>query len=238
MLQWSSTAKSAVSSGVKMLVYGWAGVGKTVLCATAPRPVLISAESGLLSLSPSNLSRIHGEQNADVSYDIPVVQITTVAQLKQAYQYLGTPEARGYFSTICIDSLSEIGEVVLADAKSRSKDPRQAYGEMIEVMTHAIRLFRDLPGYHVVMTAKMESVRDDTGVTRFVPSMPGSKLGAQVPYFFDEVFRLGIGQHEGNKYRFIQTDQDVQYEAKDRSGALARMEPPNLSHIIRKITGV
>ena len=39
-----------VQEGVKVLVYGQAGAGKTRLIQTLPTPVIISAEGGLLSL--------------------------------------------------------------------------------------------------------------------------------------------------------------------------------------------
>ncbi len=40
---------------VKCLIYGESGVGKTWLCQTAPKPVIISAEKGLLTLKHVNI---------------------------------------------------------------------------------------------------------------------------------------------------------------------------------------
>ena len=69
--------------------------------------------------------------------------------------------------------------------------------------------------------------------------MPGSKLGPQLPYLFDEVFRLGKNKTpQGVSYRFLQTDGDLQYVAKDRSGLLEELEPANLTHVFNKILGV
>ena len=66
--------------------------------------------------------------------------------------------------------------------------------------------------------------------------MPGSKLGNQLPFFFDEVFRLGVNKdQQGNSFRFLKTQPDLQYEAKDRSGALDPMEAPILGAIFQKI---
>ena len=66
--------------------------------------------------------------------------------------------------------------------------------------------------------------------------MPGSRLGTELPYLFDEVFQLRIGkQSDGKEYRFLRTRPDIQNEAKDRSGALDEMEPPDLNHIFGKI---
>lgn len=239
MINWSSTTAEAVNHGAKMLVYAGAGDGKTVLCATAPKPVILSAEAGLLSLSRRNLERLHGVGNPGITYDIPVMQVTTIDQLTEAYMFfVRDPNAR-YFKTICIDSLTEIGEVVLANAKKTVKDPRQAYGELTERIVWLIKAFRDLAGWNTYMSAKMEPMDTGFGVVKFGPSMPGKQLPVQIPYLFDEVFRLGIGQsQQGQKYRFIQTDGDMQYTAKDRSGVLDALEPPDLTHIINKILGV
>lgn len=241
MVQWSTTAQANAAQGVCALVYGGAGEGKTMLCATAPRPCIISAESGLLSLSRRNIERVYGVNTPGISYDIPVMSVSNIEELTAAYTFFSTPSNRAgdYFSTICLDSLSEIAEVVLANAKKQVKDPRQAYGEVIEKTIMLVRSIRDLPGFHKYMTAKMEFSKDEvSGASKYQPSMPGSKLGQQLPYFFDEVFclRTSIPQQQGQKgYRYLQTQPDFQYVAKDRSGVLDEIERPDLSHIFNKI---
>lgn len=223
-LKFSTTQAAAEMHGIKALVYGRAGVGKTYLARTAPNPIVLSAEAGVLSLR-------------DVA--IPMITITTVQDLIEAHQWLLSSAQAKPFETVYIDSISEIGEVVLANAKAQTKDPRQAYGELIEKMMMMIRAYRDLPK-NVVMSAKQEPNKDElTGIIQYGPSMPGSKLGHQLPYLFDEVFRLGVGKTpQGVEYRFLQTAPDLQYEAKDRSGALDTIEPPDLSRIFQKIRTV
>ena len=223
-LKFTTTDQAAQLHGVKMLIYGVSGVGKTTLCATAPQPIILSAEAGLLSLR---------------KFQIPVIEIRTVDDLTEAHRWCQQAAEARQFATVCIDSITEIGEVVLANAKRQVKDPRQAYGELIEKMMTTIKAFRDLQGKHVYMAAKAEPVKDEmTGVVRYMASMPGSKLGPQLPYLFDEVFRLGINKTpQGEQYRFLQTQPDLQYDAKDRSGALDPIEPPDLNHVISKILG-
>ena len=224
-LKFTTTDRAAQMNGVKVLVYGQAGVGKTVLCSTAPNPIILSAEGGELSLR--NLR-------------IPMIEITTVQDLTEAHQWLSSSTEAKQFQTVCIDSLSEVAEVVLNNAKRQVKDPRQAYGELIEKMETTIRMFRDLPGMNVYMSAKMEPTKDElTGVVKYGPAMPGKQLAVKLPYFFDEVFRLGINKTpQGESYRFLQTQPDLQYEAKDRSGVLAPVEPPHLTQLFNKILGV
>lgn len=236
-LVFTDAASSTSAGGIKVLTYGEAGVGKTMLLATAPVPVMISNESGALSLRKANLERLYGVGNPHITYNMPIIEVRTVEDLVDAHKWCAeSNEARG-FHTIGMDSASEIAEVILNNAKRQVKDPRQAYGELIEKMETTIRSFRDLPNKHVLITAKMEPLKDEmSGVVKYSPAMPGAKLGNKLPYFFDEVFRLGINQApNGEKYRFLQTQPDLQYVAKDRSGALAPIEPPILSAIFAKI---
>jgi hypothetical protein len=66
--------------------------------------------------------------------------------------------------------------------------------------------------------------------------MPGKQLDRELPYMFDEVLRLGIGQtQEGTTYRFLQCKPDLQYTAKDRSNVLDAVEPPDLGLLFSKI---
>lgn len=221
-MQFTTTQAAANVHGIKALIYGRSGVGKTSLVRTAPAPIILSAEAGILSLR-------------DVP--IPMVQVRTVTDLIEFHTWAQNAAEARQFATIYIDSISEVGEVVLANAKQQVKDPRQAYGELVEKMLQTIKAYRDLPGKNVVMIAKQEPMKDEaSGIVMYGPSMPGSKLGPQLAYLFDEVFRMGVGKTpQGQEYRFLQTSPDLQYDAKDRSGVLAPVEPPDLSHIFAKI---
>lgn len=217
-----STAQVAVH-GVKCLVYGRAGTGKTRMCATAPAPFIFSAESGLLSLRKVNL---------------PYHSINTLADLIECYNWMkGAKEAR-QFQTFCLDSISEIAEVVLAAELRNVKDPRQAYGALATKVFQIIRDFRDFAGPNIYFTAKEDFVKDDQiGGMFFSPNFPGNQIGRNAPYFFDEVFRLSLlkDQTTGQNFAALQTQPDNNVTAKDRSGALDFWEQPDLSAIFRKI---
>ncbi len=211
-------------SGVKILVYGESGAGKTRLCATAPSPIILSAEAGLLSLGGTAL---------------PYIEIGSLEDLYEAYQWLLTTEEGASYRTVCLDSISEIAEVVLARAKKDNKDPRRAYGDLADQMAALIRSFRDLPGKNVYFSAKLDKLKDEsTGAVSYAPSAPGSKVGVSLPYFFDEVFALRVEKdQDGKVWRGLQTQPDGQYIAKDRSGRLEAWEEPDLGKIIAKIEG-
>ena len=208
------------TNGVKVLVYGHAGVGKTTLSTTMPNPVIISAEGGLLSIKDSN---------------IPYIEVSNMDDLKEAYSWLTSDEGKK-FDSVILDSLSEIGEVVLIHEKTLNKDGRAAYGEMATQMTSLIRAFRDLPGKNVLMTAKVEKSQDENGRMLYAPSMPGAKLGQTLPYFFDLVLALRVEKDtDGVAQRALMCDSDGLWMAKDRSGKLQAWEQPDLGAIIREI---
>ena len=217
------STKDYLNNGVKILVHGQAGIGKTCLCASLPDPIIISAESGLLSLA---------------SLDIPVIEVKTLDDLGEAHDWLaGSDEAKKYKS-ICLDSISEIAEVVLTDEKNKEKDPRKAYGNMQDIMTDVIRAFRDLSGRNIYFSAKQERVQDESGRLLFGPSMPGQKLAQQIPYLFDEVFSYQVVRDaNGVPARMLLTQPDGISIAKDRSGKLDMFEAPDLGAIINKIKG-
>jgi phage nucleotide-binding protein len=209
-------------NGVKLLVYGAAGAGKTSLIRTLPNPIVLSAEGGLLSIQDA---------------DLPYIEIATMDDLRQAYSFVVSEEG-AEFQSVALDSISEIAEVVLNAEKKVAKDPRQAYGAMQEQVGDLIRAFRDLPGKHVYMSAKLEKSQDEMGRMLYAPSMPGNKVGQSLPYFFDEVLALRVEKDaEGNTQRALMCDTDGLWQAKDRSGKLAAWEAPDLGAIIEKIGG-
>ena len=206
-------------NGVKLLVYGQAGSGKTSLIPTLPKPVILSAEGGLLSIQGSN---------------IDVIEIKSIEDLTEAYEWVINSD----YESVAIDSISEVAEVILNFEKKSNKDPRAAYGAMQEQIAEIIRAFRDIPNKHVLMTAKLEKSTDEMGRILYAPSMPGNKSGQSLPYFFDEVLALRVEKDADNVVqRALMCDSDGLWLAKDRSGKLETWEQPDLGVIINKIGG-
>lgn len=217
------STKGLHANGVKLLVYGNAGSGKTSLIPTLPNPVVLSAEGGLLSI---------------VDADLPFVEVSSYDTLMEAYRWVIESDEAKQFESIALDSISEIAEVVLNHEKKVAKDPRQAYGAMQEQMYDIIRAFRDIPGKHIYFTAKCEKTADESGRILYAPSMPGNKTGQALPYFFDEVLALRVEKDaEGVAQRALMCDSDGIWQAKDRSGKLDTWEAPDLGAIIAKIGG-
>jgi|TARA_Y100000114_G_scaffold73578_1_gene67428 phage nucleotide-binding protein len=209
--------------GAKILIYGAAGAGKTTLCATAPgKKLMIDMESGLLS--------VRDDKNIDV------IQVKKAEDVMEICQALQSGELQ--YDTVCLDSISEMSEILLNYEKAKHKDPRMAYGNVQESVTNVMRAYRDLH-MHVVFVSKMEKQNVDN-VMQYEPKMVGTKLGQSITYFFDEVLALRVIEEQDDdggivKNRWLQTDVGQGFTAKDRSGKLEPFEEPCLNSIIGKL---
>lgn len=231
-MKFESTANISTEN-LKILIYGHSGAGKTSLAGTIKDSVLIvSAESGLLSLS---------------SHDIPVLDISQeetnelkFQKLTKIYKYLQTEEAQKKFNWIFIDSVTEIANILVQALKSKFTDRKDGlvlWGEYNDRIRNLIKAFRDLKGYHVVMTALQTTNKDEVGKRYNGVDLPG-KISSQVEQYFDEVFNLQIHQNEdGDDVRLLLTNRDENTVAKDRSGKLNKYVQANLDYVKTVIKG-
>lgn len=240
MLNRIQTPDGKPFDGAKILVYGAAGLGKTMLVATLPSPLLISAEGGDMSLRTRNLETVFGYGRADITYHIPMIEIRNVNDLMDVYRWLTSSPESNQFASIAIDSLTEVAEIVLKNAKAQVKDPRQAYNEVLEKTMETVRKFRDL-SRHVLVTTHAAQIKDElTGIVKQGPSFPGQQLGPKLPHHFDFVCRIGVqkiesGPNAGQYMRFLQTQPDLQNIGKSRCAALNTYEEAHLGKMIHTI---
>ena len=222
-MQIQYTSAISMKDGVKAVVFGGSGVGKTVLLASAPEPIILSAEDGLLSLRKMK---------------VPYIDISNYKQLTEAYTWLIQSSEAKRYQTYGLDSLSEIAECVLGEELKKTADPRRAYGETQQQMYRLIRTVRDIPNKHKVMIAKEQTIETGPGIKCAVAIMPSEKLQAQLPYFFDLVLHMYVATNpsNGQSYRAIHTAMAANWNAKDRSGNLDPVEFPNLTQIFTKAT--
>ena len=221
-MQIQYTDKTARDHGQKALVYGKSGIGKTASLASAPTPLIFSAEKGLLSLK---------------RVKVPFIDISDYKKLVEAYQWAtGSAEAKQYES-FGLDSISEIAEVVLSEEQKKTKDPRKAYGEMQTQIVDLIRNFRDIPGKNVIFIAKelQTEMRNDLDepFPYTSPSLPSKTLANNVAYFFDLVLYMFMKRDAKTKenVRYFRTEQTTSVLAKDRSGELEPIVEPNFEDI-------
>lgn len=228
-IQIQYTNRISAKDGINCVTYGVSGSGKTRLSITCPTPIVLSAEKGLLSIR---------------KYNIPFIDISEYKDLIEAYNWIMKSSEAKKYGTYVLDSLSEIAEVVLSEEKKKTRDGRQAHGETQQQMYQIIRQFRDIKGHHKYFIAKEQRIADGM-LRRSVPIMPSEKLVQQLPYFFDLVLHLFVGEYLDNNgqrvsYRALHTNAGPEWDAKDRSGNLEPIEygqtqdGPNLTYIFNK----
>lgn len=229
-LVFTTVGEASATHGIKMLAYGGAGTGKTHLCLTLPKPIIISAEAGLLTAR----KMIHeGKLDANT----PVIEVKDIATVEAARDWIRQNAKQHGILSIGLDSISEITERCLAAERSKTKDPRQAYGEMAVRVVELVKEFRDMAGFHVLVTAKQTQRQDPvTGVEKAQPTAPGQQVGPALPYLFDIVLHAYTDKdHQGKPYWALRTAAAFNAEAKDRSGVLSEIEYPDADYLINKI---
>ena len=93
---------------------------------------------------------------------------------------------------------------------------------------------------NVVFVGILDEKLDDFNRKVFSLQIDGSKTSLELPGIVDEVLTLAeIKDQSGAPYRALvcQTINPWGYPAKDRSGRLDLLEPPNLTLLFAKITG-
>jgi phage nucleotide-binding protein len=236
------STKNEATNRLKILVYGRPGVGKTRLATTIDEPTLVvSVEAGHLVLADKDLDMV------DISVDdrgeiLPKEK--RFDQLYNVYKYLTCEEARRKYKWIYIDSITEIGELLIESLQARSEYSSRKmvlpmYQEYTKSIRSLIKSFRDLPYYNVVFTALLEDKPEKDGKkTPYRALLPGEKVPDQMGGFFDLYLYMTIMKgKDGKEQRVLVTEGSTTYEAKDRSTKLEKYEKPNLAEIARKIRG-
>jgi len=216
-----------VSGKGNFILYGPSGSGKTFSLSTLPESetLILAVEKGLRTLT-------------EIAPNIDVVQIDAINDMREAFEFLNSGE-HGY-NYVAVDSLSELSDIALDEAKERSKDGRKHYSEMADIITAIIKSFESLP-QTVIFTAQEERVnQEDAGILDYViaPSIPGRKFAQKVPYKLDFVFCLRTHANEdGDVDRRIQTGMHGDYLAKARSQNLDIFESSDWQEIFEKLKG-
>lgn len=218
MSQLQPAGKLAQRFGVKAVMYGGPGSGKTPLLNTAPRPVLCAVEPGLLSMRTSS---------------IPTWEAYTRPKVEEFFKWLKESAEARNFDTVGTDSISQIAEIILADELKKNKDGRAAYGKMSNAVFDICNDLFYMPQKHIYLIAKQGH---DDALNLKRPHFPGQDLNVRIPHMYDEILHLGLHQPPGmmQPVRAIRCHGDFQHTARDRSGNLAEIEPPDLAALFTK----
>jgi len=171
---------------IKALIFGKPGTGKTTFASTAPKPLFLSAEAGLLSIA---------DKNPDA------VVIRSLKDLQDAHDYLKTQKHD--YQTIIIDSITEINEIIKAEIEKKNNRAirRDDWGEVSTKIKRVIRDFRDLP-MHCIFLAQENVEKDEDTIVRIYPSLNG-KSATEIAAACDVVGYLDIDKTLGERYMVV-----------------------------------
>lgn len=192
-------------------LYSDSGVGKTTVAATAPKPIILDSNMGLMS--------IKGREGFGHVVSEPVTSIKHLSKYYDRLSGTGRPSWAGRFETTVFDHFDDIQAIVLDEltqAASKKDDRRieddpaqREYGIMGNRLKRFIRQFKSLPMHKILIF----STGMDRETGKLQPNLIG-QLRNQMPYFCDMIFYMRIAK--GGK-RMLYLDGTDRYLAKCRA---------------------
>lgn len=247
--------------GVKALIVGPAGVGKTSLLRTLdPATTLfVDLEAGDLSVQdvPADTMRPKTWNDCrDLAAFLagPNPALPAEAPYSQAHYDRVVAEMGGStaeldkYETYFIDSITVAGRLCFRWATQQPEafndkgkpDTRGAYGLHGREMIAWLSQLQHARSKNVVFVAILEHVVDDFNRGTWQPQIEGSKTGRELPGIVDQVITMQLVAFEegepATRCLVCQQPNDWNYPAKDRSGRLDVFEKPDLGELIAKIT--
>lgn len=216
-------------NGIKAILHGGTGTGKTASIRTIPdqdKVLILCSEQGLLTIK-------------EVCKSVAYVDIRSGDDLLNVYENLNKGgEWESLFNTVVFDSLTEIAEIYLSSEMGNVKDGRQAYGNTHNTIIKVVRAFKDLP-MNVIFICHQAKLQDDTDKIYLGADFPGKQLTKDLPYQVDAVVSTRVYDNgEGFEYQFVcKTDGFIDAKIRDPHMNINAIEPADWSVIFNKLNG-
>lgn len=256
----TASERMARAKGVKALIVGPAGVGKTSLLRTLDTnaTLFIDLEAGDLAVQELMVDS-HEPKTWEECRDLaaylagpnealPPTACYSVDHYNAICETMGGAAALDKYQTYFIDSITVAGRLCFKWCEQQpesftdrgKKDVRGTYGlmgrEMIAWLTH----LQHARGKNVIFVGILEKVVDEFNTVHWELQIEGSKTGKELPGIVDEIVTMQfVDFGDGVPARaFVCTQPNAWgYPAKDRAGRLEQIEEPNLGKWLAKLTG-
>src|SRR6185312_5451567 len=182
---------------------------------TAPRPVLLACEPGLLSMRGSM---------------VPTCQAFTPEAIDDFFKWFFNSAETKNYDTLAVDSISQMADTYLQKALKIQKHGLKAYGDMATAVMDHLRPLFYTQHKHTYLIAK-EGIFE--GVRR--PYFPGNQLNVDVPHMYDFILHLGIQNVPAmGQVKAFRCNETIDVLARHRTGNLNEFEPPDFGLIVKK----
>ncbi|MBG6286121.1 ATP-binding protein [Pseudomonas nitroreducens] len=261
----SAQQRMAERKGVKLLMLGKSGIGKTSrLQDLDPTTTLfLDIEAGDLAVAdwPGDTIRPASWPEsrdffvflAGPDKSLPPEAAFSQAHYDHVIEKFGDAAQLDRYQTFFLDSITQLSRQCFAWCKTQpgavsdrsgKPDLRAAYGLLGQEMIGALTHLQHARGKNVVFVAILDERLDDYNRKVFVPQIEGSKTSLELPGIVDEVVTLAEIKAQNadgsdSTYRAFVTHtlNPYGFPAKDRSGRLDLLEPPHLGALIAKCAG-
>lgn len=233
-----------------ILLVGDSGTGKTCFAGTAPGRIHVCDFDGKIGSLAGHLKVNNSEALDRISYEQYLPSKLTPGKqgglFDQAMRDLEKLDPEDFpYDTLVVDSLTTMSDEIMKlimksnpgitryNTKIAQAPALQDYGLFRTYMKSVISTVLSFP-CHVIFTAHIERSKDEmTGRIVQLPMLTG-KLAAELPIYFDEVYKTVVDTDKNGKVQYMaQTQADKQFNCRTQISGLPAMIPLDFNELLK-----